>query len=159
MSKAIVALMAVLAFTALTTMPVQAQGGGSPKILEQFTRVTETATSLTVSGKASGLAGGHTYTVVLSGTVSGTAQCVNPGGNNPPPKGFSINVTASGDFTAARNGNLTFTVTQPISSIEAADCPNPNWSVLVTYSGTIDISLFDGTMLLDTQEDVAVIFP
>jgi hypothetical protein len=157
MRRTLTIVIALLAMFALMTSTVAARNA---QILGQHTRVTTAADSFTVTGKAAGLAGGETYRVELSGTISGSAQCQNPGGNNPPPKGFTINVTASGLFTAAKNGNLNFTVTQPTGASSAADCPNPNWSYLVSYSGTIDIRLYDHTTgeLLDTQTGVQVSF-
>jgi hypothetical protein len=150
---------AAAAFTILA-LTVTVTVARSPNILDQFTKVSATADSFTISGKAAGLAGGETYRVELSGTVSGVAQCQNPGGNNPPPKGFSVNVTASGLFTATKNGNLLFSVTQLTGAGAAADCPNPNWSFLVSYSGTLTVKLYDNSTgeLLDTQSGASVSF-
>jgi hypothetical protein len=159
MFRTTVALAAGMVLT-LSTVPLEAR---SAKILTQFTNVSETASSFTISGKATGLAGGFTYTVALSGAVTGSAQCINPGGNDPAPKGFTLNVDAEVNVTADKNGNLLFTVTQNVPILAAADCPNDNWSVLATYSGSITISLFDATadpdLLLATQSNVQVSFP
>jgi hypothetical protein len=157
MRRILTITIALVALLALMTTTVAARNA---QILSQHTRVTTSAESFTVSGKAAGLAGGHEYTLKLEGTISGSAQCQNPGGNNPPPKGFVLNVDAEESFTAAKNGNLNWSVTQETGAGEAADCPNPNWTFLVSYSGTIDIHLIDTASgeVLDTQTGVQISF-
>jgi hypothetical protein len=157
MVRKLIIVITVMSLLALTASLAVAR---SPQILGQHTRVSASADSFTITGKAAGLAGGHEYRVEASGTISGQAQCQNPGGNNPPPKGFTINVTASGVFTAAKNGNLIFSISQATGAASAADCPNPNWTYLVSYSGTLTLRLYDHATgeLLDTQTGVHVSF-
>jgi hypothetical protein len=99
--------------------------------------------SVTVTFKIAGLAAGSFTSVTLAASdVTANVQCVNPGGNNPPPKQTDVGaLTTTGSFgPAPKNGNLIGQITlgPPTISAEQADCPNPNWTVTinsVTYTG------------------------
>jgi hypothetical protein len=113
---------------------------GTPKI------VKNADLSLTASFKAAGLANVATGAFLTASEVTADLQCVNPGGNNPPPKTATFGPT-QGPTTqiTPRNGQITASATllpptqQQLE--DAADCPNPNWTVdllSITYS---DVSL------------------
>jgi hypothetical protein len=88
--------------------------------------------SLTATFKAAGL--GNVVTEVFLTSSGGTAelQCVNPGGNNPPPKkvdfddlqGEKVNITP-------KNGQITAKPTLGPPELPGADeiCPNKNWDI------------------------------
>jgi hypothetical protein len=88
--------------------------------------------SLTATFKAAGL--GNVVSEVFLTSSGGTAelQCVNPGGNNPPPKkvdfddlqGQTVEITP-------KNGQITAKPTLGPPSLPGADeiCPNKNWDV------------------------------
>lgn len=159
MLRTIIALFVVVAVAGLMAATVSAR---SVKIHERTIEVTESASSFTVTGKATGLAGGFTYEVEATGTISGSFQCRNPGGNDPPPQAFTAAVAGSGQFVAQKNGNLTFEVTVQVPT-PTGQCPNPNWTAVVTsYSGTVTINIWDvprGAQPLATVTGVAVSFP
>lgn len=124
-------------------------------------QVIESATGFTVTGKVTGLAGGFQYEVEAFGDVDVSQQCINPGGHDPKPHGSDLTVSASGTFTSDKNGNVTFSVTQPIAPI---DCPGENWDVEVTYSGTIGVQICDDpcdnqAAALATAVNIDVEFP
>ena len=110
---------------------------GTPKIIKN------SDFSLTASFQAAGLANVVTGAFLTASQVSADLQCVNPGGNNPPPKTATFG-PATGPTTniAPRNGQITATANLPPPTQQqledAADCPNPNWTVdtlSVTYTG------------------------
>lgn len=160
------ALMAPLAVFATTTE------ARSPNIHDRTVTVTETASNFTISGVATGLAGGYTYEVEVSGSVSGVYQCTNGGGNDPAPKGFSSPVSGTGTFTAQENGNLQFSVTTSVPKPSAAGTCSPsgnNWTVnLLSYSGTVNLVLCGapnpsqpctGANILDSVSGISVSYP
>ncbi len=162
MLKAIIALIAVLALAAISSEATEAR---SVNIHERTLEVTTTATSFTISGKASGLAGGFVYEVEVSGAITGTYQCFNGGGNPPPPKSFSTPVAGSGTFVADNNGNVNFSVPVAVPAPSAAGNCSPsgnNWTVqLLSYDGTVNIQICDNPcgVALDSVSNIAVAFP
>jgi hypothetical protein len=116
---------------------------GSPHFVGSATATATANHSVTISFKIAGLSEGEITTVTVSST-GGTAdvQCVNPGGNNPPPKRVTFGpITNTVSLPPApKNGNLqgSVTLTAPTITSAQAGCPNPNWSVTinsVTYNG------------------------
>ena len=99
--------------------------------------------SLTASFKAAGL--GNVVSDVFLSSSGGTAdlQCVNPGGNDPPPKRVDFGPLQGETVTVTpRNGQVTATVSLGPPSLPGASelCPNPNWSVRtisVTYDNVV----------------------
>jgi len=95
--------------------------------------------NLVVSFKIAGLGANETITVTTTGQASGQYACINRGGNHPQASNkedFAGPVSASGDFTSDKNGNVTgtLTLTPPPTTL---DCPGNQKLVLanVTYTG------------------------
>jgi hypothetical protein len=137
----------------------------SVNIQERTISLDESADGFVISGKATGLAGGFTYEVEVSGTISGSFQCVNNGGGTPDPHQATLGVSGSGTFTASKNGNLIFSVSVEIDAPSPAEaCPGEgnNWTVqVISYSGTVNLQICDnacGTPL-DTATGIPVSFP
>ena len=110
--------------------------------------------NLAVSFKIAGLGANETITVTTTGQASGQYACINRGGNHPQASNkedFAGPVSASGEFTSDKNGNVigTLTLTPPPSTLV---CPGNQKLVLanVTYtdvsvSGGGDTADIDGT--------------
>ncbi len=99
--------------------------------------------SLTANFKAAGL--GNVVSQAFLSSSGGTAvlQCVNPGGNNPPPKQVSFGPT-QGQITTIppSNGQITASVSIGPPPLPSASqiCPNPNWAVnlvSITYDNVV----------------------
>jgi hypothetical protein len=115
----------------------------SPHFIKTPTIVKNPNFSLTAKFKAAGLA--NVVSNVFLSASGGTAdlQCVNPGGNNPPPKrvdfgplqGQVVNVQPN-------NGQITASPTlgPPPLPTEAQICPNKNWNIDIlslTYNNVV----------------------
>jgi hypothetical protein len=97
-------ILLILAVFAAVLMPTAAWAG-SPHFIASATSVTISGDTLTATFKEAGLGDEPQVHVVLSAT----AQCVNPGGNNPKA-GNKQTFTAAGDFPVQRgqaSGSLT----------------------------------------------------
>ena len=99
--------------------------------------------SLTAKFKAAGL--GNVLTDIFLSSSGGTAdlQCVNPGGNNPPPKRVDFG-PPQGEVVSVqpRNGQVTASpsIGPPPLPTAAQICPNKNWDVdilLLTYFNVV----------------------
>ena len=117
-------------FAAAAASVVLAAGpalAGNAHFIASATEITSSGTELTVKFKEAGLESGSTSTIQVSAHLDMTVQCVN-GGNKVPsdPKKTTISsdVSNSGEFTAAKNGNLTgsLSVSAP-SAASVLDCP------------------------------------
>jgi len=97
------ALLAAAAAAALLTMVAPAWAG-SPHFVDGTVQATVDGTTLTVTGKEAGL-GDELQAHV---TATATAQCRNPGGNDPQA-GNKQSFTAAGDFPVM-NGKLYFSL-------------------------------------------------
>jgi hypothetical protein len=115
----------------------------SPHFIGTPTIVKNPNNSLTAHFKAAGL--GNVVTDIFLTSSGGTAvlQCVNPGGNNPPPKEVSFGPLQGQTVTVQpRNGQVTASPTIGPPSLPGASqiCPNPNWSVQLvslTYENVV----------------------
>lgn len=139
------AIAAAACATVLAAAPALA--GGSPHFIKHLTKVTDAdLTSVTVAFKEAGLESGAVETITVTAHLDATYQCVNRGGHNPDdPKKTVVNgdYSKSGEFKAARNGNVTgsLTVTAPAPST-VLDCPNGQKAVH-TVSTWSNISVTD----------------
>lgn len=120
-----------------------ADHGGNPHFIENATSVSTSGSTLTVQFKEAGLAGGSTVNIELNADLTAEYSCVNRGGKVPSdPKKTVIdpNLTASDDFSVAKNGSLSASLT--ISAPAAAtvlNCPGGQTAELVsgTWSNVI----------------------
>ena len=147
MSKRIFSLFAAV-FAALLLVGGPAQAAGSPHFIKNATTASLSGTNLVVKFKETGLASGATETVTATANLTGTYQCINNGGKNPnDPKKTTIDtqVSASGTFTANKNGNITGSLTlTPPSAASVLDCPSGQRATLtqVTYT---NVAISDAT--------------
>lgn len=150
----VTAVAAAACATALAATPALASG--SPHFIKNLTKVTDAdLTSVTVAFKEAGLESGAVETITVTAHLDATYQCVNRGGHNPDdPKKTVISgdYSKSGEFTAAKNGNVTgsLTVTAPAPRT-VLDCPSGQIPVH-TVSTWSDISVTDE----DTQATITV---
>jgi hypothetical protein len=97
----------------------------------------DNGTTLTVSGKLSGLGNGDVL-VTVSASAIPTATCTNKGGNQAPGQNpATVDVTGASSIPAAeiKNGQTPFSVTtsEPATpSATDAGCPNGKWTAEIT---------------------------
>ena len=150
-------LAAAASATVLAAAPALASG--SPHFIKNLTTVTDARlSSVTVAFKEAGLESGAVETITVTAHLDATYQCVNRGGHNPDdPKKTVISgdYSKSGEFKAARNGNVmgSLTVTAPAPST-VLDCPRgqtakhtvSTWSnISVTDEDTLATIALEGT--------------
>jgi hypothetical protein len=90
--------------------------------------------SLTAIFKAAGLANIVTGAFLTSSGGTAVLQCVNPGGNSPPPKQVTFGpLQGQITFIQPNNGQITASATIGPSPLPLPSqiCPNPNWSVQI----------------------------
>jgi hypothetical protein len=98
----------------------------------------DAAGNLTVDFKIAGLGSNETITVTASADATAVYACRNNGGNFPKdPKKTTVSgpVSASGEFTSGKNGQITdsLTLSPPASTLS---CPPGQHVVLVSVSYT-----------------------
>jgi len=121
---------------------------GNAHFIKSATTASLDGTSLVVDFKEAGLESGSTETIQVTAHLDALYQCVNKGGNVPsdPKKTVvSQDVSQSGEFRAAKNGNVADSLTvSPLAASSVLDCPGGQRATLV--SGTwSDISIEDLT--------------
>ncbi|WP_415282395.1 hypothetical protein [Candidatus Nitrososphaera sp. FF02] len=131
---------AILASTSLVTAAFAA----NPHFIKTPTITKNPDLSLTASFKAAGL--GNVATDIFLASSGGVAdlQCVNPGGNNPPPKRVDFGPLQGQVVTVTpRNGQVTAnpTIGPPPLPGAAEICPNPNWTVQIVSLTYTDVVL------------------
>jgi hypothetical protein len=158
LKKGVVAVpAAAIVASALLLMAPMLAAAQNPHFVRGPTIVKNADFSLTANFKAAGL--GNVVTEIFLTSSGGTAdlQCVNPGGNDPPPKQVDFGPLQGETVTVTpRNGQVTASPTIGPPPLPGADeiCPNPNWSVRInslTYEnvvlhiqqGDVDILTFD----------------
>lgn len=142
-------------FVAITALLVgivmagPASAGGSPHFIKNLTTASTNGTVLTVNFKEAGLQSGATETVTIAATYAVTYECVNGGSHNPAASNkqtFSSNASASGKFTADKNGNLigSLSLDAPSAADLGFTCPPGQTVTLysVVWSG---VSITDNT--------------
>jgi hypothetical protein len=133
---------ATIASALLLMAPILA-AAASPHFIGTPTIVKNSDFSLTAKFKAAGL--GNVVTNIFLSSSGGSAdlQCVNPGGNNPPPKQVDFGPLQGQVVTVQpRNGQVSASPTIGPPSLPGASeiCPNPNWSVQInslTYENVV----------------------
>jgi hypothetical protein len=133
--RTLVALAASAALVLVGAGPALA--GGSPHFIKNGTSASLSGTSLVVQFKEAGLSAGAVETIQATAHLDATYQCVNGGGNVPAdPKKTTISsdVSASGVFPAADNGNLvgSLTITVPAAA-SVLDCPGGQTATLSKF--------------------------
>jgi hypothetical protein len=149
-----------LAFVIIATIPSTVLAA-SPHFIGTPTIRKNPNGSLTTTFKAAGLANIVTGAFLTSSGGTAVLQCVNPGGNSPPPKQVTFG-PLQGQITSIqpRNGQITASASIGPPPLPSASqiCPNPGWSVTIisiTYDNVVlhiqqnnqDILTFD----YDTQ--------
>jgi hypothetical protein len=141
--KARPSLLVGTAFLVLAIIAPSSVLAASPHFIGTPTIAKNPNFSLTANFKAAGLANVVTGAFLTSSGGTALLQCVNPGGNNPPPKQVSFG-PLQGQLTTIqpRNGQIAASVSigPPALPSPSQICPNPNWSVLIlrlTYDNVV----------------------
>jgi hypothetical protein len=140
-TTATVSTTAILAFAIIASSPhafaASAHFIGTPTITKNPNG------SLTTVFKVAGLGNVVSGAFLTSSGGTAVVQCVNPGGNNPPPKQVPFGPLAGQvTFIPPSNGQITATASigpPPLPSA-AQICPNPNWTVAllsITYDNVV----------------------
>jgi hypothetical protein len=146
MAKTLASIAAAAVTLLVAATPASA---GNPHFIKNATSASLSGANLVCKFKEAGLPSGSVETVTCSATQSVVYECVNGGDKNPAAsnkKTFATSSSASGQFTADRNGNIVGTLTQtPVSAASLGfSCP-PGQTVTfvsVTYS---NIRIVDST--------------
>lgn len=122
---------------------------GNPHFIKNGTSGSVSSAGLTVSFKEAGLSSGSSETVVTSGTVLTTYECVNGGGKNPSASNkrtYSTTESTSGVFTADKNGNIIGSETLGVPSADSLgfSCP-PGQTVTLAGVSYSNVSITDST--------------
>jgi hypothetical protein len=122
---------------------------GNPHFLDNTLRFK--GGSLIATGSVAGLAN-EVYWVVLSGTGTADATCVNPGGSKEVKGRNPVVVTAQDEdwVTTDRTGSASFSLevdltaadVLPSPSPKEAGCPNGNWTVVLGKVTWTKVCLF-----------------
>lgn len=138
------ALFTLLALASISPVVVWA---GNPHFIESFTTAAcTTGSNLEVCFKEAGLASGSIETIVVSGGGIATYQCFNKGGKNPAAGNKTTvegPVDATGEFTAAKNGNITGCLLLAPPGPGDFSCPSGQKLVGPTGVSFSDVSLDD----------------
>lgn len=147
MRRLAVACAALISAVLLAT-PVAMGAQGSPHFIGNLTNATLSGDSLVVNFKEAGLSSGAVETITATATATANWFCVNNGSANPQASNKRTSestVSASGTFTADKNGNVigSLTVGSP-SAPSDFSCPPGQTAELgsVTYS---NVSITDDT--------------
>lgn len=130
----------------LSIGPAQA-ANGNPHFVKAS--ASASGSSLTVTFKEAGLSSGSVETVTASADWTAQFACFNGGSKHPQASNketLSGSSSASGQFTADRNGNINgeLTITAPSVSTNDFSCPAGQTEVL-TYIQWSNISITDET--------------
>jgi hypothetical protein len=139
-------LAVVVAAAAISTTAALA---GNAHFIKSATSASLSGSSLVCSFKEAGLESGSTETVTCSADEAIAYECVNNGGKNPKASNkqfFDTTGSASGNFSADRNGNIngTLTITPATATSLGFSCPSGQTVtfVSVTYS---NVTITDST--------------
>ncbi len=108
----------------------------NPHFINASASEPDASGNLTVSFKIAGLGSNVTTTITASASATAEYACRNKGGNFPSdPKKHQVSgpISASGQFTSGKNGQITGSLTlQPPSS--TLECPTGQMRVLVSVT-------------------------
>ncbi|MGI0019072.1 MAG: hypothetical protein ACREAY_01230 [Nitrososphaera sp.] len=116
----------------------------SPHFIGTPTIVKNPDFSLTATFKAAGLGNVVSNIFLTSSGGEAVLQCVNPGGNNPPPKEVDFGPLQGQVVTVQpRNGQVTASPTIGPPALPGASeiCPNANWTVDIVSLTYFDVVL------------------
>jgi hypothetical protein len=152
MRRTTITLLTLLAAASISTLVVWA---GNGHFIDSFTTAScTTGSNLNVCFKEAGLESGSVETIVLSGQGSATYQCFNNGGNHPKAGNKETvegPVSATGNFRATKNGNITGCLL--LAPVSAGDFSCPSGQSLV---GPTDVS-FSSVSLDDTTSGASAL--
>lgn len=120
---------------------------GNPHFIRNATHASLSGADLVVQFKEAGLESGSTETITVSATATTTYECVNKGGHNPSASNKTTTVTqvsASGEFTADKNGNVadSLTLSPPTAEDLGFSCPSGQTVTFVSVTYT-NVSITD----------------
>jgi hypothetical protein len=120
---------------------------GSPHFIGNATSCAEVGLTLVCSFKEAGLPSGSVETIQISVFASREDSCVNNGQqipNDPKKTTTAAQVTASGQFTAGRNGQVvgSLTVSLPATSLS---CPPGQTATLISSNFVPSAAITDLT--------------
>jgi hypothetical protein len=135
-----------------TSSPVAPDGpsfaAGSPHFIGNATSCTQQGNNLVCTFKEAGLSAGSFVTVQVSVAANAGYGCVNGGGTVPsdPKKTITGNLTTSGTFQVAKNGNIIGTlIVSPLAASQALSCPPGQTATLLSVSYFAPATLSDLT--------------
>src|SRR5215203_62989 len=138
-----IGIIAVLSLMALALAAVPAFAG-NPHFIKNATYASLSGSSLNVHFKEAGLQSGAVENVRVTATEAITYECVNGGGMNPSASNkhtFQTTGSASGTFTADKNGNIVgnLTITRKSAASLGFSCPPGQTTtfVSVVYSNVV----------------------
>lgn len=136
---------AILTATVLVSASFSvAASAASPHFVKGPTITKNDDLSLTATFKAAGLGNVVSDIFLTSSGGEAVLQCVNPGGNNPPPKEVDFGPLQGQVVTVQpRNGQVTASPTLGPPTLPGASeiCPNPNWTVDIVSLTYFDVVL------------------
>ena len=127
--------------------------GGSPHFIANATSCTQVGNNLVCTFKEAGLESGSIETVSVTVSADADYGCVNGGGTVPsdPKKSIEGNLTSSGEFPAAKNGNIVGSVTvSPIPANQALSCPPGQTATLIS------ITYFSPALIKDEDSGASI---
>jgi hypothetical protein len=133
--KRFITLIAMLVMLASTSFVF----ADSPHFIKASASFSGNSANLDVSWKEAGLGNNQLITYVASANASATYACINGGGNHPKAANKeTVNgpVTASGQFSSGKNGQIEGTLTISPPSAGSFSCPSGQNLVIakVAYS-------------------------
>lgn len=141
------AAIAAVALVALFAVP--SAFAGNAHFIKHATNASLSGSDLVCNFKEAGLESGSVETITCSATATTTYECVNGGGHNPSASNkttTTTDVSASGDFTANKNGNVVGSLTlSPTTAAQLGfSCPPGQTTTFVgvTYE---KVSISDAT--------------
>jgi hypothetical protein len=149
MVRKILCLITLPFFLMVAMAGTASAASGSAHFIKHATTATLSGADLTVSFKEAGLASGAVETVTVSATATTTYECVNGGGKNPSASNKTTTqtaVSASGSFTADKNGNITgsLSLSPPSAGDLGFSCP-PGQTVTFVSVSYSNVTLLDST--------------
>ncbi len=140
-------ILAATLAASIVTVPVLADNAhfiGTPTIIKNPDG------SLSATFKAAGLGSTPINIFLSSSGGSADLQCVNPGGNNPPPKHVNFGPLQGEVVTVQpRNGQVTATtgpLGPPPLPTASQICPNSHWSITIVTLTYTNVVLHVGTL-------------